>query len=391
MSLPPEISPAIQCVVYQAPFLAHLAMALRWRMDPSVETACTDGVEVRVSPAFFGGLTPHERAGLIAHEALHCALRHSHRAVRLVRTPADAALYNVCADIVVNGALDRAGLVLPKGAIRDRKREHMAVEQIYRALKKNSRSAKMGRVLGARLRDLDVAGAKALAVSGEGPDDGASEIDWPSIIRRADILARRHGGEGVGSGSLHIDRELAVAMGEPTIDWRSVLWRFLAESPSDWGGFDRRHVWRGGYIPTLVGQRLRAVVGIDVSGSIDDNMLKAFLAELGGVLRAVENLEIDLFWTDTQVHGPEKLDATSDLGRLRTRGGGGTDLGPLFLEAEKVAEEEGVHSLPCIYLTDGHGPTLAQEPACVEALWVIPEGGSVDQPWGTVVPMEVHI
>jgi predicted metal-dependent peptidase len=385
MSMPDPIRPALQCVVYNAPFLAHLIMALSWRMDDSIETACTNGIEVRVNPQFFEALSTHERAGLLAHESLHCALRHSDRAKRLVQSEADAVRWNVAADIVCNGACERAGMTLPKGAIRDRKIEHLSVEEIYRTLKKGSRGSKTGKTLGAKLRDLDIDGAPSPGGLGA---DGKEAIDWPATIRRADILARRHGGLGVGSSSLQIDRELAVALGGAQIDWRMVLARYLTEAPSDWGGWDRRHIHRGNYFPTLVGRKLRAVVGIDVSGSIGDKILDKFLTELGGILQSAENLEIDLYWTDTRIHGPERLTHRSNLNELKSKGGGGTDLGPLFTEAEAIANREGLNNLPTIYLTDGYGPTLDREPSSVSALWVIPNNCALSQPWGQIVPIE---
>jgi predicted metal-dependent peptidase len=385
MSLPEPIRPILQRIIYRAPFLAHLAMALRWRMDPEIETACTNGVEVRVNPDFLESLPPAHRASVLAHEALHCALRHAPRGARLIQTPMDAARFNVAADIVVNGALSKAGMELPPGCIRDRNLEHLSVEEVYRALKSGSRMRIMGRILGSRLRDLD---AQSGAIPGEGSEAG-SEVDWDTVIRRADLLARQQAGKRAGSAALGIDRELGVAMGEVQIDWRTILWRFLAACPNDWGGWDRRMVWTGLYNPVLVGQGLRAVVGIDTSGSIDNKLLKAFLAELSGILDSVESLEIDLYWTDLDLYGPVTLEIGADLSELEPRGGGGTDLAPLFREAERIAQEGTQPLLPVIYLTDGLGPTLAHEPPGVSALWVIPTSGRIEQPFGEVVTIEV--
>lgn len=381
MSVPDAIRPVLQVVVYHAPFLAHLALALQWRMDATIDTACTDGVIVRVNPDFFSALSIGQQAGLVTHEALHCALRHNERAVRLVRTQADAARWNVAADIVVNGTCARAGLELPAGAIRDKEREHLSVEEIYRALQPQTRRHKMGEEVGARARDLDIEAAGSMK-EGE-------QVDWPGVLRRADILAKRYGGNLAGSAALGLERELQVALGAPTINWRNVLWRFLTESPSDWSGWDRRRLWQGFYLPQLQGRKLRAVVGIDTSGSVDRDMLRAFLAELDGILAVVDGLEIDLYWTDTRPYGPVHINRNTQVGELRPKGGGGTDLGPLFEVAAELAMEEGLARIPVIYLTDGFGPTLAHQPDAVSALWVIPEHGRLKQPWGEVVPMEV--
>ena len=121
MSLPKPIQNATQIVIHHAPFFAHLIMALEWTFSKKIETACTDGQTVWVNREFLEGLSRQEQAGLIAHEAMHCAFQHVKRAKKWVETDADQRRWNVAADIVVNGAILNAGLELPKGAIVDQK------------------------------------------------------------------------------------------------------------------------------------------------------------------------------------------------------------------------------------------------------------------------------
>ena len=41
---------------------------------------------------------------------------------------------------------------------------------------------------------------------------------------------------------------------ESQLDWRSYLWRYLVQTPTDFQGFDRRFVGRGLYLEALIGE-----------------------------------------------------------------------------------------------------------------------------------------
>jgi predicted metal-dependent peptidase len=348
-----------------------------------VGTACTNGEKVRVSPDYLDRLSFEEQACLLAHEALHCALRHCIRGQPLIKSDGDAKRFNHAADIVVNGALARAGMTLPSGCIRDTELEHLSVEEIYQLLDSSPPHRFMPRDIGERLRDLDMplGSSPSTLVQPQ-----ASTIDWNQVIRQAEVLCRVQGGRG--SHGLGLRSDLKTALGDAQVDWRTILWRILASSPNDWRGWDRRGIWKQAYTPTLTGTRLRAVVGIDTSGSISRSLLRIFLSELEGILRAIEHLEIDLYWTDTALYGPIRLHSRSEVLELTPEGGGGTDLAPLFHRARELAETEGTAPIPVIYLTDGLGPTLEAEPDGLQTLWVIPRGGRTRQPFGEVVSLE---
>jgi predicted metal-dependent peptidase len=82
------------------------------------------------------------------HEVLHAALlRVLRRGVR------DAQLWNIAADIVVNGIVHQQGCFeLPPGGIRDRQLEHLRVEEIYELLEKQVKCPHC-------LNDLDLLGS----------------------------------------------------------------------------------------------------------------------------------------------------------------------------------------------------------------------------------------
>jgi predicted metal-dependent peptidase len=181
-------------------------------------------------------------------------------------------------------------------------------------------------------------------------------------------------------GGLH--RELGRMEGAQ-LDWRSHLWRFLARTPVDFGGFDRRFVGRGLYLEALDDESLRAYVCVDTSGSVDDAAVRALVAEVQGVLGAYPHVQATLYYADTELYGPHPLRPGDEA--PAPQGGGGTDFRPFF---EAVGQDEGAADL-VIYLTDGYGDFPEVAPR-LPVLWVVPPGGLDDEgfPFGEVLRLE---
>ena len=110
-------------------FLATILWSLRFSWDTNVPTAGTNGIELRVNPEWFMGLTPAQRIGLLAHEAWHVALEHMCRGVNY-----DFDVFNVAADYVINVMLVDAGYEIPEHGYMDIKYRNMSTEQVYKLI-----------------------------------------------------------------------------------------------------------------------------------------------------------------------------------------------------------------------------------------------------------------
>jgi predicted metal-dependent peptidase len=169
------------------------------------------------------------------------------------------------------------------------------------------------------------------------------------------------------------------AVAEPQLDWRSQLWRYLVHTPNDYSGYDRRFIHQGLYLDHLEGESVEVYCCIDTSGSVGDEELSLFLAELRGILSAYPMLHCWLFYADATCYGPYELQEGRDL--PIPEGGGGTDFRPFFRKVAKhwTREKQAV----CIYLTDGFGDFPKQEPE-LPTLWVVVPGGLESEcfPWG---------
>jgi predicted metal-dependent peptidase len=362
----------------KSPFFATLALFARFIATQQHETAATDGKDIYFNSEFLLSLTPPQVDGLLLHEVLHAALLHvSRRGVR------DRILWNYAADIVTNGIINQQGVFeLPQGGIQDAKLEHLSVEEIYEILLK------------------DVEKYESIWKSGDGRDDlldgpGEGEGDepeedtlsearksalaahWQNALQQAAIIALASKQGKLPSG---IEREMGIIT-SPQIDWRSYLWRYLVQTPTDFTGFDRRFLGRKLYLETLQGESVQVYVAIDTSGSIDKQQMQMFLSEVSGILRSYPHLKCELYYVDNKAYGPYELDPDSTI--PKPSGGGGTSFVPFF---EKVAERwDGYSQGVCVYLTDGYGDF--PEKVLLPVLWVVTPGGlSLEEfPFGETV------
>lgn len=410
------ISASLLRLRMKSPFFATLALFARFIPTQQTPFAATDGKDVFFNADYLRSLPPAQQDGLLLHEVLHAALVHVLR--RGVR---EAKVWNIAADIVVNGVIAQQGVFeLPPGGIRDSKLEHLSVEEIYELLLKEDNQGSQS------LLNPDLLNQPPQEVSsGDRPTDGNSslsdlmsqpenckasskedasgqpEIDsetkgqasfgqeqslsrqnsadsltqahkaaleahWKNALQQAMVIARTTSQGKLPAG---MDRELGL-LTSPQLDWRAYLWRYLVQTPTDFMGFDRRFVGRGLYLEALVGESVKVYVAVDTSGSIDGEQLRMFLNEVQGILGSYPHLQCELYYADADVYGPHELSPDSLL--PSPQGGGGTSFIPFF---EKVDERWDRQSQAvCIYLTDGYGSFPEQAPE-LPVLWVVTPGG----------------
>ena len=311
-----------------SPFFAALSLFSKVEFINDVPIAATDGIKIYFHPLNFSKLKPSERDAIFLHELLHIALLHPFR-----KKNRDSLIFNIAADIVVNGMIaELKDFKLPKGAIRDLDLEDLSVEEIYEIIQSRTEFPKLEMI------DL---------IKGDQDKDNLKE-NLDQIVN-------------------------------PQLDWKTILWRYLVKTPSDFSGFDRRFLYRELYLEELSIDTLEVYCCIDTSGSISQEVLSKFISELKGILSSYPIIKCQLFYADSKCFGPYDIDLHDEL--PMPEGGGGTDFCPFF----KAVEDQETYTLPiCIYLTDGYGQY--PEKSNLDTLWVITPGGieSYNIPFGNV-------
>ena len=424
----------------KAPFFATLALFARFVATSSISTAATDGLNIYYNPDFLKPLSSAEQDGLLLHEVLHAALLHTVR--RGVR---EKDVWNIAADIVVNGIIaQQSGFALPIGGVRDQILEKLSVEEAYELLlqeQKGARSLDNPDLLDSALSERGSGSKQAPdnstpddtelnsaieeaqnARAGEGAEANADTIErlettlsnqgtgkqpeqnatdaekpllrpstisaaqkaqteahWQNAIQQATMIARTTQQGTLPAG---IAREVNEIVG-PQLNWKTHLWRYLVQTPSDFQGFDRRFVHQGLYLESLQGESVQVYLCVDTSGSISNKLLELFFAEVHGILSAYPHLKCELYYADADIYGPYAIAPGKDI--PPPKGGGGTSFVPFFKTISDQWDQ--LSQSVCIYLTDGYGTFPSEDVLELPVLWVVTPGGLPleDFPFGEAV------
>lgn len=352
------------------PFFGTLALFAEFRISDTVDTAATDGKVLWFNPDFTAKQDSSQLCGLIIHELLHAALQHVPR-----RRERDPMLWNVAADIVVNGMIHLdTSFSLPEGGIEDETLARLSVEEIYEQFA-------TGRLPAPKITLIDLMQCDGNTTIEE-EHEATLQRHWRAALQQSCAVARRIG-KGFGSKGLDNIRDVSEVT-SPTLNWCEILWQFLVVTPCDFGGFDRRFLWQKLYLEDIVGESVQVAIVIDTSGSIGENELREFMGEVQGILDAYPQIHGQLFYADADLYGPYPFSLTSEV--AKPKGGGGTSFVPFFNWVEQQ-KTEGSNALS-IYFTDGYGEFPNKAPD-MPVLWVVNSGGLVSRkfPFGEIARM----
>lgn len=369
-----EFSRVVIDLMLESPFFAHVAGGLQRLVLPERQSplsiAVRDGrYALAISPRPFALLSPGQRKVALEHELLHLVLGHPARAVEQL----DPGLFGLACDLVVNQLL-RAGPPLP-GAF--------TLQSLRGKALPPDLSADEYLVL---LKEIF---ARTTTLPGEGQNlhpwaisrvgHQLAEAHLLPTIREA-AQRTRYGDLPAGLVA-HLEAILAAFDG--TMDWKRVLRLFSTGSmKTRIRNTLRRRSKRYGTFPGLRVKRLqRVAVCVDTSGSITDETLSLFFAEIHGIWRA--GAEVEVFEVDAAL---QRAWVYRGVAPSQAHGRGGTAFDPGL----EVVRDAVPRFDACIYLTDGCGPAPTISPR-VRLLWIVTPGGRVGEhlKFGSAVQMRV--
>jgi predicted metal-dependent peptidase len=178
------------------------------------------------------------------------------------------------------------------------------------------------------------------------------------------------------------------------VDWRRYLWKHIvAEIPNDvaWRRPSRRFVSQGIIMPGIIKENLDVVVFIDLSGSIDEEQKKEFVAETVGISELLPSVNITLVTHDSKVCAVTEITHANKQKILRAsyRGGGGTDHRPCF----EWVKEHKRNARVLVMMTDGKTVWPEHAPAGKEILVVLNDRSVPEDkvPFGKVIKMQPKV
>lgn len=390
-----RIQKARTTLVLDHPFFGSLLFRLKERPSTAIKTMATDGVSLLWNPAFVETLNAATLAGTLAHEVMHPALRH-----HLRRSGRDPKQWNIACDYAINPLLVDAGLKLPEGVLLENRYRGMSAEQIYNLLESEENSDPESDNEQQAAAPDDSNGSSDERKSGDSsapetdggigqvldspaPGDGSPSVEeqareWEIAVKQAMTVAQQAGKVPAG-----LDRTMEGAAAA-AVNWRELLRRLWSETTTadySWMRPNRRHLWRGLYLPGVVREGVgEIVVAVDCSGSISGRQLRLFEAEARSILEGQRPERVYVLYFDAMVQKVETYEAGQPIS-LNPVGGGGTEFGPCF----EWVEERGIVPQTMVFLTDLYGSFPSSAPF-YPVLWA--STGRRQAPFGEVIPMQ---
>ncbi len=420
-----RVTKARSNLLMDEPFFGLLALRLQLKEDPSCADMWTDASSLGYNPAYVSGLTDLELRGLVAHVVMHIAAGHPWR--QGAREP---GRWNGAADRAINHVLKEAGFRLPEGSLWDLKHAGKPAELIYAALEEEEAQPPTPSSASSPEGDGEATGDKPAGAEGDtgsdgsetsDPDNGepegldgdsggsasgegspssppapkpapgevrpapqgAPEADWKMAIQ----AAVRMQGNLPGELQRLVDIELA-----PRVDWKDALRQFVQSSVYSpdycWSRPNRRWLHQGLYMPGLHGQNIGClVIARDTSGSIGDDYLSVFNAEILDILQTHKPDVAYVLDCDAQIAQVIAIEPHDVPDSLPAKGGGGTRFQPVF---EWIAEQ-GLNPACVVYLTDLEGSFPVEEPE-YPVIWAVPEGHAMPArpPFGELLSITLN-
>ncbi len=351
------------------PYFGMLASRLKHEPSDKISAYASNGVRFLYNPEFIQRRNIEEVMFILTNCVMHHVLAHQQR--RLNRK---GSLWQLATDYAINNLLSESKLTIPQGANYNEEFKGMYAEEIYEALKDeffNGLDAFDDEDGGVPNENLvpnsdPSSGDDSQAFSNlqeiEDELDPQNESDWEYAASLAKEVAQRK--SAMPSGMERFAKKVKVN----DVDWRFELYNAINRHMRNNYAFmppNKKHIYRGFALPSLTSDTLSLCVAIDTSGSINDELLSAFMGEFKSIMQNFPAVKIELLIADAKVHahhtfqGGEKMD-------FPLKGGGGTDYRPVF----DYIEANLPMSTMLLYFTDGDG-WFPKYPPNYEVLWAL--------------------
>lgn len=383
ISIQDRLSKSRIALLRDQPWFGSLAMKLEVIVDDAVGTACTDGTYLKFSGEYVEKLSDKQLIGLIAHEVMHCAMLHPFR-----MEARDHELWNIACDFVINGELIKAGFTLPDGGLVSSAFDGMSSEQVYSLLDHQISNGQPRPKSGKDSMGEFEPGA---GDKDDQDQDGGGDKPTPLTAHDWEIMAEQAAQQATKAGKMSADIDRLLKQGhQQTADWVALTREFIENTiASD-------------YCPTKPNRRVYAAtrlltpglkrencpklgVVVDTSGSIDGDMIAAFSAEIGALVREAQPESIEIVYADSEIKNIQEFDCDSfRVEHLQAKGGGGTSFQP----ALDYFSEQDERPAAVIYFTDLENFDSPLTEPEYPVLWVTREWDTAVGEFGQTVRMK---
>jgi predicted metal-dependent peptidase len=336
--------------------------------------------------------TMAEQAGAIYHELGHLCREHAERCEEHNFDPRN---WNIAGDLEINDEQLPQGLRYPPNVLTPKRfgfPDGLLAEEYYERLQKQAEKNR-GKGGQGQKGDKDGEGGGGVPWYGDGEGEGRpAEGNCGSCANGKDRSYQDEAppsgsDQGVGKAEAErLRRDVAakikeaskdrgtvpagwarwadVQLGEKQIDWRT-LFRAAVKSSltykSGMGDYTymrpsrRQSAVRDIILPGTHRPQPSVVLGVDTSGSMDDETLNAIVSEIKNILQVTELARLYVIACDAAIHFEGFITNTQ---KIKLGGGGGTDMRVIFEAVQKMRTPPQV----LVLATDGYTPWPAVMP-----------------------------
>lgn len=329
-------------------FGSEIAVAnIEFKENLPYHTAATDGKNVYVDPNYFESLSENERIFIIAHEIMHIKFMHMFRLKDKDGKKRDPDLWNIATDAIINANLERDGFTIKEGYVNMPEALNYSAEEFYQKLLEEKEKKQNEQQNGQKQEQGD--GQEQGQDSGQSKeqdgnqkqkDKGDDHSLWEEAFKQQQASKEKgqkqsntqkkqeqqqaQGQEQIGEEQIDMDfdergefednrkekrekfksrrektqkdirsaKEETIKLGnigesKEAIDWKVLLRREVEKTETIWS--QRRSIAENNYAYRLeendIEDEAETEIMIDVSGSVDLDLVKAFLRQIKPILK----------------------------------------------------------------------------------------------------------
>ena len=371
-----QVAKTTKTLIFTEPFYGLFLIGINKQYSERIPTAGVSkqgiGMQLTINPQFYNELSEDHRFGLIKHELLHIAFGH----LLLRDLYSNHKLFNIAADLEINqyileSKLPEGGLLL--SSFPELNLPKKAGTKKYYELLEQAQEDGSSPSLDNIMDHMD--GNSQHCHSTWEEFDELPEAD-KKLMQKQIEHQLKEAAEQTEKKCGNVPGELAELIGrlmhiEPAkFDWKAYLRRFIGNSSIVYTKkLRRKYNKRYAANPGLkIKFKNHICVGVDTSGSVNNDELKEFFSELTHMHKTGH--KITVVQCDTKIRSVKEFNPKADW---EIHGRGGTSFQPVI---DHYNEKKGQYTA-LIYLTDGEAYTPDNCPS--NTLWVHSSNCSINK------------
>jgi len=347
-----QVARTTKTLIFTEPFYGLFLIGINKQYTDQIPTAGVSkhgiGMQLTINPEFYNELSEDHRFGLMKHELLHIAFGH----LLLRDLYSDHKLFNIAADLEINqyikeSKLPTGGLLL--SSFPELNLPSKAGTKKYYEILEGAQEDGTSPSLDALMDQMD--GESQYCHKTWNEFDELPEADKKLMQKQIEHQLKESAEQTVKKQG-HVPGELAELIHrlmhiEPAkFDWKGYLKRFVGNSSIVYTKkLRRKYNKRYAANPGLkIKFKNHILVGVDTSGSVNNDELKEFFSELAHMCKTGH--KITVAQCDTQLKSVKEFNPKHDW---EIHGRGGTSFQPVI---DHYNENKSAYTA-LIYLTDG--------------------------------------